>query len=157
MRQAYDFSSLYRSMIGADRVASLLEAALRSESDRSYPPYDIEKTDEDSYRITLATAGFSESELEITAQPNLLVVVGRRSAESERTYLHQGIAHRAFERRFDLADHVVVKGAAYTDGLLTIDLAREVPEAMRPRRIEIGSALVTSLADRAGPRARRAA
>ena len=157
MRQAYDFSPLYRSMIGADRMAGLLEAALRAEGDRSYPPYDIEKTGEDSYRITLATAGFAESELEITAQPNLLVVAGRRGADGERTYLHQGLAHRAFERRFDLADHVVVKGAAYTDGLLTIDLAREVPEAMRPRRIEIGGAQVTSLEDRARPRGRRAA
>ncbi len=157
MRQAYDFSPLYRSMIGADRMAGLLEAALRSDGDRSYPPYDIEKTDEDSYRITLATAGFAESELELTAQPNLLVVAGRRAADGERTYLHQGLAHRAFERRFDLADHVVVKGAAYTDGLLTIDLAREVPEAMRPRRIEIGGAQVTSLEDRARPRGRRAA
>ena len=157
MRQTYDFSPLYRSMIGADRMAGLLEAALRSDGDRSYPPYDIEKTGEDSYRITLATAGFAESELEITAQPNLLVVAGRRASDGERTYLHQGLAHRAFERRFDLADHVVVKGAAYTDGLLTIDLAREVPEAMRPRRIEIGGAQVTSLEDRARPRGRRAA
>jgi len=157
MRQAYDFSPLYRSMIGADRVAGILEAALRTEGDRSYPPYDIEKTDEDAYRITLATAGFAESELEITAQPNLLVITGRRRTEGERTYLHQGLAHRAFERRFDLADHVVVKGAAYADGLLTIDLAREVPEAMRPRRIEIGGAQVTSLDDRSSPRGRRAA
>jgi len=145
MRQAYDFSPFYRSMIGADRMAGLLEAALRTEGDRSYPPYDIEKTDEDAYRITLATAGFAESELEITAQPNLLVVAGRRRDEGARTYLHQGLAHRAFERRFDLADYVVVKGAVYADGLLTIDLAREAPEAMRPRRIEIGGAQVTSL------------
>jgi molecular chaperone IbpA len=157
MRQAYDFSPLYGSMIGADRMVGLLEAALRAEGDRSYPPYDIEKIGEDSYRVTLATAGFAESELEITAQPNLLVVAARRGAEGERTYLHQGLAHRAFERRFDLADHVVVKGAAYTDGLLTIDLAREVPEAMRPRRIEIGGAQVTSLEDRTRPRGRRAA
>lgn len=158
MRQAYDFSPLYRSMIGADRVAGLLEAAMRTEGERSYPPYDIEKTDEDAYRITLATAGFAESELEITAQPNLLIVAGRKAVkDGERTYLHQGLAHRAFERRFDLADHVVVKGAAYANGLLTIDLAREVPEAMRPRRIEIGGAQVTTLEDRARPRSRRAA
>lgn len=157
MRQAYDFSPLYRSMIGADRMAGLLEAALRTEGDRSYPPYDIEKTDEDAYRITLATAGFAESELEVTAEPNLLVVAGRHRAEGERTYLHQGLAHLAFERRFDLADHVVVKDAVYADGLLTIDLAREVPEAMRPRRIEIGGAQVTSLEDHARPLGRRAA
>jgi molecular chaperone IbpA len=157
MRQAYDFSPLYRSMIGADRMAGLIETALRTEGDRSYPPYDIEKTSDDAYRITLATAGFAENELELTAQPNLLIVAGRRRDEGERIYLHQGLAHRAFERRFDLADHVVVKAAAYADGLLTIDLAREVPEALRPRRIEIGGATVTSIEQQDRPRGRRAA
>lgn len=139
MRTAYDFSPLYRSMIGVDRMADLIEAAMRSEGDVSYPPYDIEKTDEDAYRITMATAGFAPHELEITSQPNLLVVAGRRAkVEEDRTFLHRGIAGRNFERRFELADHVLVQSAAYADGVLTIDLAREVPEALKPRRIPIG-------------------
>jgi molecular chaperone IbpA len=141
MKQAYDFSPLYRSMIGVDRMADLIESASRTDVDRSYPPYDIEKTADDAYRITLATAGFAETDLEVTAQPNLLIVAGSKGeAEGERTYLHHGLANRSFERRFELADYVVVKGAAYADGLLTIDLAREIPEALRPRRIEIGAA-----------------
>ena len=158
MRQAYDFSPLYRSMIGVDRMADLIETAMRTDGDRSYPPYDIEKTSEEAYRITLATAGFAESELEITAQPNLLTVAGRKAAkDGERAYLHQGLAHRSFERRFELADYVVVKSATYADGLLTIDLAREVPEALRPRRIEIGGASPSPLARLGRGRERRAA
>lgn len=143
MRTAYDFSPLYRSMIGADRMADLIQSAMRSEGDTGFPPYDIEKTGEDGYRITLAAAGFSPDELEITALPNLLVVTSRKpkaGAEDERTYLHRGIAGRNFERKFELADYVVVKSAAYDNGLLSIDLAREVPEALKPRRIEIGAA-----------------
>ena len=139
MRTAYDFSPLYRSMIGVDRMADLIDAAMRSEGDVNYPPYDVEKTDEDAYRITMATAGFRPDELEITSQPNLLVVIGRKAkAEEGRTFLHRGIAGRNFERRFELADHVVVRSAVYADGVLTIDLAREVPEALKPRRIPIG-------------------
>ncbi|HLZ73592.1 Hsp20 family protein [Phenylobacterium sp.] len=157
MRQAYDFSPLYRSMIGADRMADLIETAMRTDIDRSYPPYDIEKTADDAYRITLATAGFASEDLEITAQPNLLIVAGRQRAEGERVYMHRGLAHRAFERRFDLADHVVVKSATYADGLLTIDLAREVPEALRPRRVEIGGGQVAALDQPERPRTRRAA
>jgi molecular chaperone IbpA len=133
MRAAYDFSPLYRSMIGVDRM--------QSEGDRGYPPYDVEKTGEDSYRITLAVAGFRPDELELIAEPNLLFVAGRRENGDEgRNYLHQGIAARNFERRFELADYVVVKAASYADGLLTIDLAREVPEALKPRRVEIAGA-----------------
>ena len=158
MRQAYDFSPLYRSMIGVDRMADLIETALRTEGDRAYPPYDIEKTSEEAYRITLATAGFAESELEITAQPNLLIVAGRKAAkDGERAYLHQGLAQRSFERRFELADHVVVKGASYAHGLLTIELAHETPEALRPRRIEIGVAGASPLARLSRGRDRRAA
>ncbi len=139
MRTAYDFSPLYRSMIGVDRLADLVETAMRSEGDAHYPPYDIEKTGEDAYRITLAAAGFKPEELEINAQPNLLVVAARQDkAEEGRTFLHRGIAHRSFERRFELADHVVVKSAAYADGVLAIDLVRETPEALKPRRIPIG-------------------
>lgn len=138
MRTAYDFSPLYRSMIGADRMAGLIEAAMRRDVDNPYPPYDIEKTGEETYRITLAAAGFAPHELELTVQPNLLIVAGRRqSDDQERTFLHHGIATRAFERRFELADHVVVKDASYVDGLLSIDLVREVPEALKPRRIPI--------------------
>jgi molecular chaperone IbpA len=140
MRTAYDFTPLYRSVIGADRMASLIENAMSSEGDSHFPPYDIEKTGENSYRITLAAAGFSARELEITAQPNLLIVAGRKAADDEgRTFLHRGIASRRFERKFELADYVVVKAAGYADGVLSIDLVREVPEALKPRRIEIGS------------------
>ena len=139
MRTAYDFSPLYRSMIGVDRMADLIDSAMRSEGDRSYPPYDVEKTSDEGYRITLAAAGFSPEELELTAQPNLLIVAGRKATHDEgRNYLHRGIAGRDFERRFELADYVVVKAADYAHGVLSIDLAREVPEALKPRRIEIG-------------------
>ena len=143
MRTAFDFSPLYRSMIGVDRMADLVQSAMRSEGEAGFPPYDIEKTDEDGYRITLAAAGFDQDELEITALPNLLVVTGRKAEAASgdgRTYLHRGIAGRDFERKFELADYVVVKSAAYDNGLLSIDLAREVPEALKPRRIEIGAA-----------------
>ncbi len=158
MRQAYDFSPLYRSVIGVDRRADRLETAMRAEGDRSYPPYDIEKTADDAYRITLATAGFAATELEVVAQPNLLMVSGRKTAnEGERAYLHQGLAHRSFQRRFELADYVVVKAARYIDGLLTIDLAREIPEALRPRRIEISGADSSTVAQLGRGRAPRAA
>ncbi len=141
MRTAYDFSPLYRSVIGVDRMADLIETAMRTGGDSNYPPYDIEKTGDDAYRITLAAAGFSPEELELIAQPNLLIVAGRKAKHDEgRNYLHRGIAGRDFERRFELADYVVVKAADYAHGVLTIDLAREVPEALKPRRIEIGQA-----------------
>jgi molecular chaperone IbpA len=153
MRTAYDFSPLYRSMIGVDRMADLIDTAMRSGGDDNYPPFDIEKTSEDAYRITLAAAGFKRDELEVTAQPNLLVVSGHKVRTDEgHTYLHRGIAGRDFDRKFELADYVVVKAANYADGILTIDLAREVPEALRPRRIEIApakdSSKVQRLADR---------
>jgi molecular chaperone IbpA len=129
-------------MIGVDRMADLVQSAMRSEGDTGFPPYDVEKTGEDGYRITLAAAGFNPGELEITALPNLLVVTGRKAnagGEEGRTYLHRRIAGRNFERKFELADYVVVKSAAHDNGLLSIDLAREVPEALKPRRIEIGA------------------
>jgi molecular chaperone IbpA len=138
MRTAYDFSPLYRSMIGVDHMATRIETAMRSDPEGNYPPYDIEKVGDDAYRITLAAAGFRPEDLELTAQPNLLIVAGRKAkAADERTYLHRGIAHRGFERRFELADYVVVKSADYADGMLSIELAREVPEALKPRRVEI--------------------
>ncbi|MDR6529872.1 molecular chaperone IbpA [Caulobacter rhizosphaerae] len=157
MSTAFDFSPLYRSMIGVDRMADLAEAALRSNADASYPPFDVEKTGQDSYRVTIAAAGFSPAELEVTAQPNLLVVSGKkaRAEEGERNFLHRGVAMRGFERRFELADHVVVRSASHADGLLTIELEREVPEALKPRRIEIGQPRQQQLA---GPdKARKAA
>jgi len=140
MRTAFDFSPLYRSMIGVDRMADLIDSAMRREGDRSYPPYDVEKTGDDGYRITLAAAGFAAHELEITAQPNLLIVAGRKAKgedDGSHAYLHRGIAAGDFERRFELADYVVVKSASHDNGVLSIDLAREVPEALKPRRIEI--------------------
>jgi len=140
MRTLEDFSPLYRSFVGFDRIADLLQNAARVDMTASYPPYDIEKAGENAYRVSLAVAGFKPEELDIVSQPNLLVVSGKRADERERAYLHHGIAARAFERRFDLADHVVVKNAAYENGMLTIDLAREVPEALKPRRIEISGA-----------------
>lgn len=138
MRTAFDLSPLYRSMIGVDRMADLIETAMRSEGETNYPPCDIEKTGEDTYRITLATAGFTPDELDVVAEPNLLTVTGRKArTDEERTYLYRGIAGRNFERRFELADYVVVRSAAYIDGVLSIDLAREVPEALKPRQIDI--------------------
>jgi molecular chaperone IbpA len=134
---AYDFSPLFRSSVGFDRVLDLLENAARVQALDDWPPYDIERAGEDRYRITMAVAGFAPGELELTAQPNLLVVGGRKQGEDGARYLHRGIATRSFERRFELADHVQVKDARLENGLLTIELAREVPEAMRPRRIEV--------------------
>lgn len=156
MRTTYDFSPLYRSMIGVDRVADLIETAMCSGGDPSYPPYDIEKTADDAYRIALAVAGFRPQELELVAQPNLLVVRGARSQPENRNLLHRGIAGRDFERRFELADHVVVKAAAYEDGVLVIDLAREAPEALKPRRIEIAQADPGSAQVEHGPRPKAA-
>lgn len=135
----YDFSPLYRSTVGFDRFASLLDQVTSTDSSaNSYPPYNIEKTDEDAYRITLAVAGFSEDDLNIEAKDGQLVISGKQTpAEGERTYLHRGIAERAFERRFQLADHVRATGAVTENGLLHVDLVREVPEALKPRTIEI--------------------
>lgn len=137
----YDFSPLYRSTVGFDRLASLLDQVTTSDKGtNSYPPYNIEKTDEDAYRITLAVAGFAEDELSIEAKDGQLVVSGKKApVDSEVTYLHRGIAERAFERRFQLADHVRATGAMTENGLLHVDLVREVPEALKPRTIEIAN------------------
>jgi molecular chaperone IbpA len=139
MRTNLNFSPLFRSTIGFDRVFDLLENASRDQAFDNWPPYDIARTSEDSYRITMAVAGFSESELTITVQPNLLVVSGSKSEENDNSYLHRGIAGRPFERRFELADHVKVTSAKLENGLLTITLNREVPEEMKPRQIQIRS------------------
>jgi molecular chaperone IbpA len=137
MRTAYDFSPLFRSSVGFDRIFDLLENATRVQAIDNWPPYNIEKVGDDQYRIAMAVAGFSPDELNLTAQPNLLVVSGQKQGEENAEYLHRGIATRAFERRFELADHVKVTGAKLENGLLAIELVREVPEAMRPRRIEV--------------------
>lgn len=136
----FDFSPLFRSTVGFDRLSRLLESGMLADQETSYPPYNIVKVSEDNYRITMAVAGFSESDLEITSQENQLIVQGRieRAPEDGVTYLHRGIAGRAFERRFQLADHIRVAGANLENGLLTIDLVREVPEEMKPRKITIG-------------------
>src|SRR4051794_32705417 len=136
MRTNLNFSPLFRSTIGFDRVFDLLENASRTQSFDSWPPYDIIRSSEDSYRITMAVAGFAESDLAITHEPNLLVVTGDKP-EQEGDYLHRGIPGTSFERRFELADHVKVANANLLNGLLTIDLVREVPEEMKPRKIAI--------------------
>ena len=137
--RSFDFSPLYRSAIGFDRLPSLLDAAMRTNGTaEGYPPYNIEKTGEDAYRITIAVAGFGPDELDVEARDNVLVVKGKAGADAEGVkYLHRGIAGRAFERRFQLAEHVRVDAADLVNGLLTVDLVRELPEAMKPRRIEI--------------------
>lgn len=139
MRTLLDFAPLHRSSVGFDRVFDLLEAAARNQTSDNYPPFDSIKLDEDRYRVTMAVAGFRESDLNITTQGNLLLVSGERKGEPEGEYLHRGIATRSFQRRFELAEHVHVTGARLADGLLSIDLKREVPDAMRPRQIPIGS------------------
>ncbi|EAP75374.1 Hsp20 family protein [Roseovarius nubinhibens] len=136
-----DFAPLYRASIGFDQIADLMDRALTNDvSTPSYPPYNIEKTADDAYRISVAVAGFSDADLAVEVKDGALIVSARKSEEEgERTYLHRGIATRAFERRFQLADHVRVTGASHTDGMLHIDLVREVPEALKPRRIAITS------------------
>lgn len=139
--ERFDFSPLFRSTIGFDRLARLVDSATRVDGSAvSYPPYNIEKTGEESYRLTMAVAGFSQDELDITVHENSLIVSGKAQQEDANgRYLHHGIARRAFERRFSLADHLKVTGASLDNGLLHVDLVREVPEAMKPRQIKIGS------------------
>jgi molecular chaperone IbpA len=135
-----DFSPLYRSAVGFDRLAALLEAAAGAESASGYPPYNIETVGENAYRIEIAVAGFRSEELSLEVRENLLTVQGRKAPVDEnRRYLHRGLAERDFERRFQLADHVEVTEARLADGLLAISLKREIPEALKPRRIEIKS------------------
>lgn len=134
--RSIDFSPLYRSAIGFDRLANLIESAA-SNGNAGYPPYNIEQLGDSDYRISMAVAGFTQEELELSFQENLLTVKGNKQADTERNYLYQGIAERGFERRFQLADYVRVKGADLKNGLLHIDLVLEVPEAMKPRKIEI--------------------
>jgi molecular chaperone IbpA len=140
MRQ-FDFTPYRRSAIGFDRLFDFLENAARQDVGDNYPPFDIEKVSDDSYRITLAVAGFKADEIDVTAQQNLLVVAGRKTeVEGQQgSYLHLGIANRSFERRFELADFVRVENADLADGLLVIDLVREVPETMKPKKIAVNA------------------
>ena len=135
-----DFAPLYRATVGFDRIADLMDRALSADlSQPTYPPYNIEKTEGDGYRISVAVAGFTPDELNVEVKDGTLLVAARKGEEAEgKTYLHRGIATRAFERRFALADHVRVTGATHEHGMLHIDLIRETPEALKPRRIEIG-------------------
>lgn len=140
--RTYDFSPLFRSSVGFDRLARVVDG-LAGEQAPAYPPYNIEKTGDDSYRITMAVAGFSEDDLEVRTQENKLVITGRQEKgeeENERAYLHRGIAERTFERRFSLADHIKVSAADLQNGLLHVDLVREMPDAMKPRTIDIKAA-----------------
>ena len=142
-----DLSPLYRSFIGSDHLAALVDAAARNEKQASYPPYNIELLGEDKYRITMAVAGFAQDNIEITVQENTLVVSGKNDApkdEAERKFLHKGISERSFERKFQLGDNVKVLAADMEHGLLHIDLERIIPEAEKPRKIEIGSRLIES-------------
>ena len=139
--RTFDLSPLYRATVGFDQMADLMDRVLSSDvSTQTYPPYNIEKTADDGWRISIAVAGFTGEELNVEVRESALVVSARKAEEKEaRTYLHRGIATRAFERRFHLADHVRVTGARHENGMLHIDLVREVPEALKPRRIEIAS------------------
>lgn len=145
MMTTLDFAPLFRTAIGFDRLARLVDAASASADASGYPPYNIEKTGDDTYRLTVAVAGFGPEDLELTAKENTLLVAGRVKQEGEKPeLLYRGIAGRAFERRFVLADHIVVEGADLANGLLHVGLKRVVPEALKPRRITIGSAEQTA-------------
>lgn len=137
--RSYDLTPLYRATVGFDRIADLMDRVLAADvAQPTYPPYNIEKVDEDAYRISIAVAGFADDELNVEVKEGALLVSARKNeADAQTTYLHRGIATRAFERRFHLADHVRVTGATHVDGMLHIELVREVPEALKPRRIEI--------------------
>ncbi|TPK10467.1 Hsp20 family protein [Mesorhizobium sp. B2-5-7] len=139
MRTTLDFSPLFRSSIGFDRMLNALEAASRVATIDNWPPYDTAKTGEDDYRITMAVAGFSQDDLTITQEQNMLMVSGQKAGEDNGQYLHRGLAQRSFQRRFELADHVKVIGASLVNGLLSIDLKREIPEEMKPRKVEIAA------------------
>ncbi len=139
--RTFDLAPLYRASVGFDQIADMMDRVLSSDvAQPTYPPYNIEKTSDDTYRISVAVAGFSDNDLSVEVKENALVVSARKADEDEqRTYLHRGIATRAFERRFQLADHVHVTGAVHEHGMLHIDLKREVPEALKPRQIEIAN------------------
>jgi molecular chaperone IbpA len=141
-----DFSPLYRSVVGFDRLATLLDSAAAQESQAGYPPYNIERVGDDAYRVEIAVAGFRPEELAIEVKENLLTVTGRKAANDEaRKFLHRGLAERNFERRFQLADYVVVTDAQLADGLLSISLERQLPEALKPRTVKINTTPASTL------------
>ena len=153
MRSAFDFAPFRRSTVGFDRLFDMLENSSASANGENYPPFDLIRLDENAFRIELAVAGFKPDEIDITAQQNVLIVTGRKQEESRDKgpdYIYQGIANRSFERRFALADHIQVRGADIRDGLLAIELVREIPEAMKPRKISIGGADKSPQHDRIG-------
>ncbi len=142
--RTFDFAPLHRATIGYDQIADLMDRVMTNDGpQQTYPPYNIEKIADDAYRISIAVAGFAEADLGVEVKENALIVSAGKADEAEqRSYLHRGIATRAFERRFHLADHVRVTGASHVDGMLHIDLQREIPEALKPRRIDIASTKV---------------
>jgi molecular chaperone IbpA len=148
MATAYDYTPLFRSSVGFDRVFNLLENAQRVRPISDWPPYDILKLGDDTYRISIAVAGFSEEDISLTFQSNLLTVSGAKQTEESDTFLHRGIAGRPFEHKFQLADHVKVTSASMENGLLSVDLVREIPEEMKPRRIAINGNGPSPAADR---------
>ncbi|HZS82370.1 MAG TPA: Hsp20 family protein [Stellaceae bacterium] len=148
---AFDFSPLFRSTIGFDRLMRLADAATRGDTSATYPPYNIEKTGEDSYRLTMAVAGFGQEDLDVRVQENALLISGKAKTEEDNAiYLHRGIARRAFERRFQLADTIKVVGASLDNGLLHVALVREVPEALKPRTIPITTATPAQVIEHEG-------
>ena len=136
----FDFTPYRRSTVGFDRLFDMLESGNSAQMGDNYPPFDLERVSDDEYRITLAVAGFRPDEIDITAQQNLLIVSGRKREDDERQYIHRGIATRAFERRFGLADYVQVRSADLSDGILSVALVREIPEEMKPRKVSISGA-----------------
>jgi molecular chaperone IbpA len=146
MRSTYDFAPLWRSTIGFDRLFDLVDAAQhQAGTEDNYPPCNVERVEEDRYQISLAVAGFSPDEIEITAEQNILTVEGRKAEKQQREFLHQGISSRPFKGQFNLADYVQVKGAAFDNGLLQIELVRELPETMKPRRISIAGSSASNV------------
>ena len=144
MRNAFDFAPLRRSTVGFDRLFDLLETNAAGQASENYPPFDLVQIDDNRYRISLAVAGFSSDEIDITAQQNQLVVTGKKADDNGQNFIHRGIATRSFERRFGLADYIKVSDADIRDGLLSIELVREIPEAMKPRKISIGGSAPAS-------------
>lgn len=145
MPTAFDFAPFRRSTVGFDRLFDLLENSASGQTQDNYPPFDLVSIDENRFRICLAVAGFTQEEIDITAHQNQLIVSGSKREDDGMTYIHRGIANRAFERRFGLADHIKVTGADLKDGLLAIELTREIPESMKPRKIDIGGGQARSI------------
>ncbi|MEP6343014.1 MAG: Hsp20 family protein [Maricaulaceae bacterium] len=157
----YDFSPLYRSFVGLDRMAGLIDAASQQvDANKSYPPYNVVQIGEDAYRIDLAVAGFSEDDIDIESHESVLTVTGHKApieSDDDMQYLHRGIAERGFERRFQLADHVIIEGADLKNGLLSLSLRRELPDALKPRKIKIGEKSKQSLINSSPSRKGKAA